>query len=75
MPGFPWSSGENEWNTHKSDPLDPELNRMIVVSIHTDVMEAMAAKGKIVYKWQKSIFLLDRLVRLYYLNSISSRKG
>ena len=34
---------------NKSDPLDPKLNKMIVESIHNDVMEAMAAKGKIVY--------------------------
>ena len=33
----------------KSDPLDPKLNKIIVESIHNDVMEAMAAKGKIVY--------------------------
>ncbi len=33
----------------KSDPLDPELNRMIVQSIHNDVMAAMHAKGKIAY--------------------------
>lgn len=31
------------------DKLDPALNRMIVESIHNDVMEAMAAKGRIVY--------------------------
>jgi hypothetical protein len=29
--------------------LDPKLNKMIVESIHNDVMESMAAKGKIVY--------------------------
>ena len=29
--------------------LDPKLNKIIVESIHTDVVEAMAAKGKIVY--------------------------
>ncbi len=33
----------------KSDPLDPALNRMIVESIHNDVMKAMASRGKIVY--------------------------
>ena len=33
----------------KSDPLDPKLNKMIVESIHNDVMEAMTAKGRIVY--------------------------
>ena len=31
------------------DKLDSELNRMIVESIHNDVMEAMTVKGKIVY--------------------------
>jgi hypothetical protein len=30
--------------------LDAALNKMIVQSIHNDVMEAMAAKGKIVYE-------------------------
>ena len=29
--------------------LDAALNKMIVQSIHNDVLEAMAAKGKIVY--------------------------
>lgn len=33
----------------KSDPLDPRLNKMIIESNHNDVMEAMAAKGRIVY--------------------------
>ena len=32
----------------KSDPLDPKLNKMIVESIHSDVKEAMALKGRIV---------------------------
>ena len=32
-----------------SDALDPALNKMIVETIHSDHMEAMAAKGKIVY--------------------------
>jgi hypothetical protein len=30
--------------------LDPKLNKIIVESIHTDVVEAIAAKGKIVYE-------------------------
>ena len=33
----------------KSDPLDPKLNRVIVESIHNDVVAAMTAKGRIVY--------------------------
>jgi len=33
----------------KSDPLEPALNKIIVESIHNDVMEPMAAKGKLVY--------------------------
>jgi hypothetical protein len=33
----------------KSDPLEPALNKMIVESIHNNVMEPMAAKGKLVY--------------------------
>jgi hypothetical protein len=32
-----------------SDPLDPKLIKMIVESIHNDVMEAMAARGRIIY--------------------------
>ena len=31
------------------DKPDPALNKMIVDSIHNDVMLAIAAKGKIVY--------------------------
>ena len=34
----------------KSDSLDPKLNRMIVESIHNDIVAAMTAKGKIVYQ-------------------------
>lgn len=40
---------KREGHVDKSDPLDPALNKMIVESIHNDVIEAMAAKGYIVY--------------------------
>ena len=50
----------------KSDPLDPELNRMIVQSIHNDVMAAMHAKGKIAYDMTPDE--LDRLFETIAFN-------
>ena len=33
----------------KSDPLDPKLDKIMVECMHNDVMNAMGAKGKLVY--------------------------
>jgi len=48
------------------DKLAPELNKTIVKSIHNDVMEAMAVKGKIVYDMTSAE--LDRLFETIAFN-------
>ena len=51
---------------NKSDPLDPKLNKMIVESIHNDVMEAMALKGRIVN--DMTLVELDNLFKTIAFN-------
>ena len=48
------------------DKLDPALNRMIVESIHNDVMEAMTTRGKIVYDMAPAE--LDKLFKTIAFN-------
>jgi len=51
------------------DPVDPVLNKMTVETIHNEVMEAIAAKGKIVYDIRP-----DKPVHVYKTIAFNVRK-